>query len=164
MKYADWIREGKLKPNSDWNKELGIKFTIQDPCQLVRKGFGNKAANDIRYTLTACVGEENVVEMWPNRTSNYCCGGGGGYLQSGFAESRRQYGRVKHEQILTTKADYVITPCHNCHSQIHDLSEHFDSSYKAIHLWTILAFSLGILGESERIYLDDRLAELMPMK
>ncbi len=164
MKYADWIREGKLKPNSDWNKDLGIKFTIQDPCQLVRKGFGNKAADAIRYTLAACVGEENVVEMWPNRTSNYCCGGGGGYLQSGYAEARRQYGRVKHEQILTSKADYVITPCHNCHSQIHDLSEHFNSEYKAIHLWTILAFSLGILGESERIYLDERLANLKPME
>jgi len=35
--YARWIREGKLKVNSDWNKERKIKFTVQDPCQLVRK-------------------------------------------------------------------------------------------------------------------------------
>ena len=32
--YARWIREGKLKVNSDWNKERKIKFTVQDPCQL----------------------------------------------------------------------------------------------------------------------------------
>ncbi len=159
-KYAEWIREGKLKPSSDWNKDLKIKFTIQDPCQLVRKGFGNPAANDIRYTLAACVGEENIVEMHPNRSSNYCCGGGGGYLQSGYTEARRKYGNIKHEQILTTKADYVITPCHNCHSQIHDLAEFNHSNYKAVHLWTILALALNILGESERIYLDERLAKV----
>ena len=38
--YARWIREGKLKVNSDWNKDLKIKFTAQDPCQIVRKSFG----------------------------------------------------------------------------------------------------------------------------
>ena len=27
--YARWIREGKLKVNSDWNKERKIKFTVQ---------------------------------------------------------------------------------------------------------------------------------------
>ena len=35
--YAKWIREGRLKVNSDWNKDLKIKFTVQDPCQIVRK-------------------------------------------------------------------------------------------------------------------------------
>jgi len=33
--YAKWIREGKLMVNSDWNKDLKIKFTVQDPCQKV---------------------------------------------------------------------------------------------------------------------------------
>ena len=37
--YAKWIREGKLKVNSDWNKDLKIKFTVQDPCQIVSKRF-----------------------------------------------------------------------------------------------------------------------------
>ncbi len=158
--YAQWIREGKLKPNSGWNKQLKIKFTVQDPCQLVRKGFGNPAADDIRYTLAACVGEENIVEMYPNKSSNYCCGGGGGALQAGYNDERRQFGRVKHEQILTTKADYVITPCHNCHSQIHDLAEHYGSQYKAVHLWTVLALALNVLGEGERLYLGEELKEV----
>ncbi len=163
-KYAEWIREGKLKPNSDWNKDLKIKFTIQDPCQLVRKGFGNPAANDLRYTLAACVGAENIIEMHPNRSLNYCCGGGGGYLQSGYSEARYKYGTIKHEQILTTGAEYVLTPCHNCHSQIDDLAHHFKANYHAVHLWTILALSLGILGENERIYLDERFADINVMK
>lgn len=151
--YARWIREGRLQPSSAWNRERKIRFTLQDPCQLVRKGFGDPAAEDLRYTLAACVGAENVVDMWPNRSGNYCCGGGGGYLQSGYAEARRAYGRVKHEQIMATGAPYVITPCHNCHSQIHDLSACYRGGYHAVHLWTILALALGVLGENERAYL-----------
>jgi Fe-S oxidoreductase len=44
--YAQWIREGKLKVNSDWNKERGVTFTVQDPCQLVRKTYGDPVADD----------------------------------------------------------------------------------------------------------------------
>ena len=83
--YARWIREGRLRPSSAWNRERRIRFTVQDPCQLVRKGYGDAAAEDLRFTLAACVGPDNVADMWPNRSANYCCGGGGGFLQSGRA-------------------------------------------------------------------------------
>ena len=83
----------------------------------------------------------------------------GGFLQSGRAAARRAFGRVKHEQILTTGAPYVVTPCHNCHSQIHDLSEHYGGGYRAVHLWTLLALSLGVLGVNERTYLGPDLAD-----
>jgi hypothetical protein len=49
--YAQWIREGKLKVNSDWNKDLKVKFTVQDPCQLVRK------ASAIRWPRTCARGQ-----------------------------------------------------------------------------------------------------------
>ena len=49
--YAQWVREGKLKVNSDWNKELKIKFTVQDPCQIVRKTFGDPIAEDLRFVV-----------------------------------------------------------------------------------------------------------------
>ena len=78
---------------------------------------------------------------------------------SGRAAARRAFGRVKHEQILTTGAPYVVTPCHNCHSQIHDLSEHYGGGYRAVHLWTLLALSLGVLGVNERTYLGPDLAD-----
>ena len=55
--YAQWIKEGKLKVNSDWNKERQIKFTVQDPCQLVRKTFGDPVAEDLRYVTEAVVGQ-----------------------------------------------------------------------------------------------------------
>ena len=145
--------------SSDWNKDLKIKFTLQDPCQLVRKSFGDPVAEDMRYVVKSVVGEENFVEMYPNRSNNYCCGGGGGFLQSGFPEARRYYGKRKFEQIMETGADYCLTPCHNCHAQIHDIKEHYDGNYHTTHLWTIICLSLGILGENEREYLGSDLAE-----
>jgi hypothetical protein len=93
--YAQWIREGKLKVNSDWNKDRKIKFTVQDPCQLVRKSFGDPVADDLRYVVKAVVGEENFIDMTPTAPTTYCCGGGGGFLQSGYNEERREYGNSR---------------------------------------------------------------------
>jgi Fe-S oxidoreductase len=159
--YAHWIREGKLKVNADWNKDLKVKFTTQDPCNLIRKSFKDELADDLRFVIKACVGEENFIDTTPNKSNNYCCGGGGGNLQSGYKEERFQYGLLKHQQIEVTGAPYVITPCHNCHAQIHELGEHFaDGAYRSVHLWTIIALSLGVLGENEREYLGDDLKEV----
>ena len=46
--YAEWVREGKLKVNSDWNKDLGVKFTVQDPCNIGRKSGSNKIIDDLK--------------------------------------------------------------------------------------------------------------------
>lgn len=129
---------------------------------MVRKTFGDPVAEDLRYTVKAVVGEENFIEMHPNRSNNYCCGGGGGFLQSGYPEARRAYGKLKANQILTTKANYCITPCHNCHAQIHDLSEINHHAWETLHLWTLICLSLGILGPNERSYLGDDLKEVLP--
>ncbi|MCP4996359.1 MAG: (Fe-S)-binding protein [Gammaproteobacteria bacterium] len=155
--YAQWIREGKLPVSSEWNTR-GIKFTIQDPCQLVRKSIGDPAADDLRYVTKKLVGEENFIDMQPCRSANYCCGGGGGFLQAGMSEMRRAYGRRKFDQIITTQADYVLTPCHNCHTQMEDIGEHFGGHYRVIHFWTLICLSLGILGRNERKYLGPDLA------
>jgi Fe-S oxidoreductase len=149
-----------LPVNSDWNKDLGITFTVQDPCQLVRKSLGDPVAEDLRYVVRSVVGEANFREMYPNRSNNYCCGGGGGFLQSGYTEARHTYGQRKYEQIMATGAQYCIAPCHNCHSQIHDLSDHFQGGWHTVHLWTLICLSLGILGENEREYLGPELAEV----
>ena len=103
------------------------------------------------------VGEENFIDMQPNRSNNYCCGGGGGFLQSGFKEERLKYGKLKDDQIKATGADYCIAGCHNCHAQIHELADHYDGSYHVTHLWSIIALSLGVLAENEREYLGDDL-------
>ena len=139
---------------------MKIKFTVQDPCQVIRKSFGDEAADDLRFVTKSIVGEENFIDMTPSKSNNYCCGGGGGFLQSGYTKARRQYGKMKFDQIVETGADYCITPCHNCHAQIHDLADHYEGSYHTVHLWTLICLSLGILGENERGYLGPDLAEL----
>ncbi|MEW5736912.1 MAG: heterodisulfide reductase-related iron-sulfur binding cluster [Thermodesulfobacteriota bacterium] len=158
--YAQWIREGKLKPSCEWNRDRKIRFTVQDPCNQVRKGYGDEYAEDLRFVVKACVGEENFVDMVPNRSNNFCCGGGGGYLQSGYNEARRKYGKIKFDQIMATGADYCITPCHNCHYQIHDLSEFYEGGFGVSNLWTFLALSLGVLGENERVDLKEDLRDV----
>jgi Fe-S oxidoreductase len=158
--YAKWLREGRLRVSADWNKDLRVKFTVQDPCNQVRKTYGEAYAEDLRYVVKRVVGEENFVDMTPNRSNNYCCGGGGGALQGGFTEARRAFGKVKADQILATGASYCITPCHNCHSQVHDLSEHFKGPWHTVHLWTIICLAMGCLGENERAYLGPELAEV----
>lgn len=126
----------------------------------MRKSFGDPVADDLRYVVKKVVGEENFIDMAPNKSNNYCCGGGGGFLQSGFPEARREYGRLKAEQIKSTGAKYAITPCHNCHAQIHDLCEHYDGNWHTVHLWTLICLSMGMLGENERVYLGPDLASV----
>jgi Fe-S oxidoreductase len=161
--YAQWIREGKLPVNSDWN-DKNYKFTIQDPCQLVRKSIGDPVADDLRYVAKKLVGEDNFIDMQPCRSANYCCGGGGGFLQAGMNEQRRAYGKRKFDQIEATQAAYVLTPCHNCHSQIEDIGGHYGGDYKVIHYWTLICLSLGILDESEGKYLGSELAAVGGLK
>ncbi len=156
--YAQWIREGRLKVNSDWNLDLKIKFTVQDPCQLVRKSYGNFIAEELRFVIREAVGEENFVDMYPNRSNNYCCGGGGGAIYTDFTKERMDYGKIKLDQILETQAAYCITPCSSCHSQILDLSRHYGAKFHTIHLWTILCLAMGVLGKDERKYLGADLA------
>jgi len=157
--YAQWIREGKLPINSDWNT-MNLKFTVQDPCMIVRKAYGESIAEDMRYVTRNLVGENNFIDMQPNRSANYCCGGGGGFLQAGMTEQRRYYGKRKFDQIATTGANYVLTPCHNCHSQMEDIGHHYGGNYHVVHFWTLICLSLGILGENERTYLGPELANL----
>lgn len=157
--YAQWIREGRLPVNADWNVN-NLKFTVQDPCQLVRKSIGDPVADDLRFVMKALVGEDNFIDMQPSRSANYCCGGGGGFLQAGMAAERRAYGKRKFDQILATDADYVLTPCHNCHSQIDDIGTHFGGAYNVAHIWTLICLSLGILGADERKYLGPELAKI----
>ncbi len=157
--YYQWMCEGKLKLSSDWNRDLKIKFTLQDPCNIIRKTMGDEAADQIRAVVKAMVGEENFVDMSPCKSNNYCCGGGGGALQAGFPEQRRAYGRIKFDQIMVTGANYVLAPCHNCHSQMEDICKHYGGNYHVAHIWTFMCLSMGMLAESERKYLGPELQD-----
>lgn len=81
-------------------------------------------------------GKENFCKMHPNRSN-------------------------KDNQIQNTRADYCIAGSHNCHVQIHELSEHYGAGYGVVRLWTLICLSQGILSENERAYLRDDLKEVV---
>ncbi len=119
-----------------------MKFTCQDPCNLVRKGLGDKAADDMRFVIKACAGDANFVDTWPNKSNNYCCGGGGGAHQAGFKDKKLAYGKFKFDQVARTDADVIITPCHNCHTQLEQLCEKYQGKYETWHLWDLIMKAL----------------------
>jgi Fe-S oxidoreductase len=115
---ADYIREGRIRVDPSLNKKT---VTLHDPCNLVRLGG---IIEEQRFVLRHAV--TKFVEMVPNREKNYCCGGGGGQLaMTRFAERRIEAGRIKAEQIRRTKAEVVVTPCHNCIDQLMELNKHY---------------------------------------
>ena len=62
--------------------------------------------------------------MTPNRKDNFCCGGGGGMLSmSEYGERRVASGATKADQIRTTEAAIVATPCHNCADQLMEIAK-----------------------------------------
>jgi len=135
--YARWIREGRFTLDPSQNPE---PVTLHDPCNAVRKarraGFP-AIDDDLRYVLARVC--ETVVEPTPTRGHNLCCGGGGGALLAGFKSAREHYGRTKVDQIDRTGASLVCTPCVNCFDALSNLTRSFDSAWRPVHLWTLLA-------------------------
>ena len=101
----------KLDPSK--NKDI---VTLHDPCNLVRAGG---IVEEQRFILNRAV--ENFVEMIPNRTNNYCCGGGQ-LSMSEYNDRRILSGKIKAEQIRKTGAKIVATPCHNCIDQLMEIN------------------------------------------
>ncbi len=115
---AEYIKEGRIRLDPERNQK---SVTIHDPCNLVRLGG---VVEEQRFILRHSV--KNLVEMYPNREKNYCCGGGGGQLaMTRFAERRLAAGRIKADQIIATGAEVVATPCHNCIDQLMELNKHY---------------------------------------
>ena len=104
-----------------------IKFekpvTLHDPCNISRGGGLHEKA---RYVVRKLC--KNFIEMQPNREHNFCCTAGGGVINCGppFKNSRMKGSRVKADQILKTGAKVVLSPCHNCHSGLEDISRFYD--------------------------------------
>jgi len=94
---------------------------------LVRKSFGDPVAEDLRFVVKTVVGEDNFIDMHPNRSNNYCCGGGGGLvsLDETFDFRMQVAGKTKAEQIAASGAEIVATPCANCKKQLRELVDYY---------------------------------------
>jgi Fe-S oxidoreductase len=114
--YAQW-KAGrlKLKPGA-----VPERVTYHDPCNIARSGWITEQPREILRHICA-----DFVDMTPNRTENYCCGGGGGTVS--IDEIRRFRtsvgGRKKAEQIRATGARICVAPCANCKKQVAEVCQ-----------------------------------------
>ena len=71
MQYAhEMLLAGKIPLKNELIQE---RVTYHDPCNIARSGRITEEPREILQAIC-----RDFVEMTPNRTENYCCGGGGG--------------------------------------------------------------------------------------
>jgi Fe-S oxidoreductase len=111
------LKAGKL-PLRD--EKIMERVTYHDPCNIARNG---RITEEPREILRAIC--RDYVEMTPNRTQNYCCGGGAGTVSIDEIRAFRTgpMGKRKAEQIRATGAQYVVAPCANCKKQLREVCE-----------------------------------------
>ncbi|MFH1609899.1 MAG: (Fe-S)-binding protein [Candidatus Bipolaricaulota bacterium] len=104
-----------LKP-----EKIPERVTYHDPCNIARSGRIVEQPREILKAICA-----DYVEMTPNRTENYCCGGGGGTVSIDEIRKFRTgpLGKRKADQIRDTGARIVISPCANCKKQLKELCQ-----------------------------------------
>ncbi len=113
--YHELLFSGRIKIKEQYREPV----TIQEPCNIVRgRGLGDKLREIVKLV---CADYREPAE--PTYEHNYCCGAGGDTINCGppWKASRVRGNRVKAEQLGSTGAHIVITPCHNCHSGIEDI-------------------------------------------
>lgn len=136
---AEYLRQGRLRLDPSRNAD---KVTLHDPCNLVRNGGVVEAPREVLRQAVA-----SFVEMTPNRADNFCCGGGGGLVAAGeYREFRLAGGRVKADQIRTTGASVVASPCHNCITQLKELSQHYGLGVEVRTVGELVADALVLPG------------------
>ena len=111
------MKDGKLPLIRGAIKE---RTTYHDPCNIARTGWITEEPRDILKVICA-----DFVEMTPNRSENYCCGGGGGAVSIDEIREFRTLtgGKAKADQIRATGAHYVVGPCANCKKQLREVCE-----------------------------------------
>jgi len=128
-------------------KKYDFPVTYHDPCNYGRKAekfFGHGFFDEPRWILDQCV--EKRVELYPAGRDQFCCGGGGGALVTGYNRERIDYGRKKMEQIRASGARMVVVPCHSCHGQLNSIKEEYGmEDLEVKYLWELVADIL-ILG------------------
>ena len=118
MEYAlEMLRAGRIPLKNELIEE---RVTYHDPCNIARSGRITEEPREILNTIC-----RDFVEMTPNRTENYCCGGGGGTVSIDEIRKFRTgpMGKRKAEQIRATGAKFLVSPCANCKKQLREICE-----------------------------------------
>jgi Fe-S oxidoreductase/ActR/RegA family two-component response regulator len=114
-----YIKEGRIKVDKTKNN---LPVTFHDSCNNSRSCGLNEQPRELLNLVCT-----DFREMYPNRTENYCCTGGGGAMSmSEYAPQRLKSAKVKAEQLQATGAKIVVTSCHNCVDGLADVIKHYN--------------------------------------
>ncbi len=133
----DYVKTGKIQ--LDKTKNPG-SYTFHDSCNNARScGLYEEPRELLNYVVS------DFREMYPNRTENYCCTGGGGAMSmSEYAPRRLKSAVIKAEQLKATGASVVVTSCHNCVDGLKDLIKHYNLNMEVTQLVNLVANALII--------------------
>jgi Fe-S oxidoreductase len=151
MQYAyKMLKEGKIPLSG---KKIEERVTYHDPCNIARSGRITEEPREILNTIC-----EDFVDMVPNRTENYCCGGGGGTVSIDEIRAFRTgpMGKRKADQIRATGAKYLVSPCANCKKQLGEVCEDNDlGDVEVVGLHDLLLKCIDFGVERKDINEDD---------
>jgi Fe-S oxidoreductase len=141
---ASYLQDGRIsiKPGS-----CDVPLTYHDPCNIGRNGGMYEQPRLLIHSLAT-----DLKELTPTRELNWCCGGGGGLIAAmeDMDEIRLKAGRPKVEQIRETGAEWVVTACENCKTQLADLNEHYGLGIEIKGLVELVADALVMPSSTDR--------------
>jgi Fe-S oxidoreductase len=136
------IQEGKLQFDKSKNSQ---PVTYHDPCNF---GRSCGITEEPRVILKAACAD--FREMTPNRSDNWCCGGGGGLSAMDDIKDFRMEisGTKKLEQVDETGAGYLATACSNCKRQLTQLMEHHKREVEVGGVHDMLSRAILVNGKA----------------
>ncbi len=132
-----YIREGRIKVDRGKNT---IPVTFHDSCNNARSCGLFEEPRELLGLVVS-----DFREMYPNRSENYCCTGGGGAMSmSEYTPRRLKSAKIKADQLAATGAKIVVTSCHNCVDGLSDLIKHYKLGMQVTQLVNLVANALVI--------------------
>jgi Fe-S oxidoreductase/CheY-like chemotaxis protein len=135
-----YVKEGRIKVDKTRNTD---PVTFHDSCNNARScGLFEEPRELLNLVCT------QFYEMYPNRSENYCCTGGGGAMSmSEYTNQRLKSAKIKADQLQDTGAKAVVTSCHNCVDGLTDLIRHYKLNMNVTQLVNLVSNALVIEKE-----------------
>jgi len=145
---AELIAAGKVK----FDKTLDMKVTYHDPCHLGRRlsqaisVFDPNARSEGVYEpprdiIRAVPGVE-LVEMNRNRDMAWCCGAGGGVIDT-YPEFNNFTATERIREAKATGADAIVTACPWCERSLRDAVEEMGDKIQVLDIVELVMAARG---------------------
>jgi len=150
-----YIKEGRIKVDKSKNS---TPVTYHDSCNMARSCGLYEEPRELLELVCS-----DFREMYPNRTENYCCTGGGGAMSmSEYTPRRLKSGIIKANQLKETGAEIVVTSCHNCVDGLTDVIRHYELGMEVTQLVNLVANAL-VIEPKVAIPVEEEVVEVLAL-